>query len=235
VIIPCFNERVRLRRTVDEVAVWARDRGRAIEILVADDGSSDGTADLARQWIAEVPGLRVVALPSHQGKGATVRAGLLAACANRRMFIDADGAAPFSEIDALEHALEHGADVAVGSRVLDPSKVDALYHRRLFGFFFRALVRTLLVRTVDDTQCGFKLFRASAVTPLFTEQLLPGFAFDVEVLSRAERAGLRVVEVAVRWREQRGSKVHVIRDGLKMVVDVLRLRLALGPLPGGGS
>jgi dolichyl-phosphate beta-glucosyltransferase len=230
VIIPCFNERVRLRRTVDEVAAWARERGRAIEILVADDGSSDGTADLARQWIPDVPGLRVVVLPRHQGKGATVRAGILAACADRRIFIDADGAALFSEIHALEHAIAEGADVAVGSRVLDPSKVDALYHRRLFGFFFRALVRALLVRAVDDTQCGFKLFRASAVTPLFAEQLVPGFAFDVEVLSRAERAGLRVVEVAVRWREQDGSKVHVLRDGLKMVFDVLRLRLALGPL-----
>jgi dolichyl-phosphate beta-glucosyltransferase len=230
VIIPCFNERTRLRRTVDEVVAWARDRGRTLEILVADDGSTDGTADLARAWIGDVPGLRVVALPSHQGKGASVRAGLLAARADRRVFIDADGATPFPEIDALEHAVANGADVAVGSRVLDRSKVEALYYRQFFGFFFRAFVRALLVRTVEDTQCGFKLFRGSAVTPLFTEQVVPGFAFDVEVLSRAERAGLRVVEVAVRWHDQRGSKVRVIRDGLKMAVDVLRLRRALGPL-----
>src|ERR1051325_8256798 len=112
VIIPCFNERTRLRRTSDEWAAWANDRGRAIEIIVADDGSTDGTPDRAREWAEAVPALRVTRLPRHQGKGAAVRAGLLSARADRAIFIDADGATPFSEIDALEQAIANGADVA---------------------------------------------------------------------------------------------------------------------------
>jgi dolichyl-phosphate beta-glucosyltransferase len=235
VIIPCFNERARLRRTLDEVAAWARARGRAVEIIVADDGSADGTPEMAQQWAAEVAGLRVVALPRNEGKGAAVRAGLLAARASLRVFIDADGATPFDQIAILEKLVADGADVAVGSRVLDTSKVDARVHRQLVGFLFRALVRTLLVRTVEDTQCGFKLFRADAAERLFAEQLVPGFAFDVEVIGRAERAGLHVAETAVRWREQPGSKVRVLRDGLTMMFDVLRLRIALGPLPASAT
>ena len=198
---------------------------------MADDGSTDGTADLAARWAGEVRGLRVVALPRNQGKGAAVRAGMLAALSDRRAFIDADGAVPFEDIEVLERALAEGADVAAASRVVDASKVDARILRQFFGFFFRALVRALLVRTVDDTQCGFKLFTSRAAEMLFAEQRIPGFAFDVEVIGRAERAGLRVAEVAVRWRDQAGSKVRVTRDGPKMVIDVLRLRAALGPGP----
>jgi len=231
VIIPCFNERTRLRRTLDEVAGWARAHGRAIEIIVADDGSTDGTPDLTREWAAVIPGLRLVALPHNTGKGAAVRAGLRAARGGMRLCIDADGAVPFEDIAVLEGAIAAGADVAVGSRVLDPSIVKARLHRQFFGFFFRALVRALLVRTVNDTQCGFKLFRAEVVEPLFAEQRVQGFAFDVEVIGRAERAGLHVAETAVRWREQPGSKVRVLRDGPMMLLDVLRLRMALGPLP----
>jgi dolichyl-phosphate beta-glucosyltransferase len=231
VIIPCYNERTRLRRTIDDVAAWAARRDRTIEIIVADDGSTDGTADLAAGWADDVRGLRVVRLPRNQGKGAAVRAGMLAALSDRRAFIDADGAVPFEDIDMLEQALAEGADVAVGSRVVDASKVNARVHRQFVGVFFRALVRALLVRTVDDTQCGFKLFTARAAEMLFAEQRIPGFAFDVEVIGRAERAGLRVAEVAVRWREQAGSKVRIARDGPKMAIDVLRLRAALGPAP----
>jgi dolichyl-phosphate beta-glucosyltransferase len=231
VVIPCFNERRRLRRTIDEVAAWAADQTRAVEIIVADDGSTDGTPELVAQWAAEVQGLRLVALPRNMGKGAAVRAGMLAGRADLRMFIDADGAVPFADIDILERALARGADIAVGSRVVDTTMVAAVLHRQFLGFLFRAIVRTLLVRTVDDTQCGFKLFRACTIEALFNDQLVRGFAFDVEIIARAERLGFQVAEVAVHWREQAGSKVRVVRDGLKMLADLLRLRAALGLVP----
>jgi dolichyl-phosphate beta-glucosyltransferase len=230
VVIPCFNETKRLRRTVDDVISWAQRHQRLIEIIVADDGSTDGTAELVARWKSDLPMLSVVALPRNEGKGAAVRAGMRAATGELRAFIDADGAVPFDDIEILERAVRAGADVAVGSRVVDTSKVEALVHRRFFGFFFRALVRTLVVSSVDDTQCGFKLFRAPAADALFASQIISGFAFDVEVIGRAERLGFHVVELAVRWREQRGSKVRVIRNGLKMVADVLRLRTALGSM-----
>src|SRR6185312_7327044 len=165
--------------------------------VIADDGSTDGTADLAAQWSAQIPSLRVVRLPNNRGKGAAVRAGLLSTRADRRAFIDADGAVPFAEIERLEQAIAEGADIAVGSRALDPSRVEALFHRQFFGFFFRTLVRLLAVRTVDDTQCGFKLFTGSAADTVFAEQRIPGFAFDVEAIARAERAGLKIVELPV--------------------------------------
>jgi dolichyl-phosphate beta-glucosyltransferase len=154
---------------------------------------------------------------------------MLAAAGERRGFVDADGSTPIEEMDRLEAVVDGGADIAVGSRALDPSMVEALLHRRLLGAVFRRLVSTLAVRTVEDTQCGFKLFRSSAAIRVFAEQIAPRFAFDVEVLARAERLGLTVIELPVRWREQPGSKVHLIGDSVNMAVDVIRIRRRLGP------
>jgi dolichyl-phosphate beta-glucosyltransferase len=231
VIIPCFNERYRLRTTLDDVVAVVRNGKHPVEIVVVDDASNDGTSDLVLEMMKSIPELRLVRLGYNAGKGGTVRAGMLAARGARRAFIDADGAVPFGEMARLEAALDAGADIAVGSRVTNPALVDALLHRRFFGFFFRALVRALVVRTVQDTQCGFKLFRSEAAITLFAEQRVSGFAFDVEVLGRAERLGLRIAEIGVRWRERSGSKVRVLSDGLTMAGDVLRLRGYLGRPP----
>jgi dolichyl-phosphate beta-glucosyltransferase len=229
VVIPSYNEAARLRRTLDDVRAQTRHRSGATEIVVVDDGSTDGTADLVRRTREEAPEVRLLQLPSNQGKGAAVRAGMRDARGVRRAFIDADGAVPFEEIRRLEAALDQGADVAVGSRVLDPSLVEALAHRKFAGLVFRTWVKLLAVRSVEDTQCGFKLFTAGAADALFAVQLIPTFAFDVEVLARAERLGMRIAEVGVRWRDQPGSKVRVLHDGLAMAKDVLRIRRALGP------
>src|SRR5947208_12704111 len=145
VVIPCFNEAGRLWNTVDEVLTWSRDRSRTIDLLIVDDGSTDDTANLVLQWTAEHSQIRLLRFSTNKGKGAAVRAGMRAATGSRRVFIDADRAVPFVEIDALESALDGGSDIAIGSRVLDPSLVDGRLHRRFLGFFFRLLVRTLLV------------------------------------------------------------------------------------------
>jgi dolichyl-phosphate beta-glucosyltransferase len=179
----------------------------------------------------EAPEVRLVQLAANEGKGSAVRAGMMAARGLRRAFLDADGAVPFADMRLLHEALDRGADIAVGSRVVDPSLVEALTHRKLAGFFFRALVRWFAVRSVEDTQCGFKLFTAEAAETLFARQLVRTFAFDVEVLARAERAGMRIAEVGVHWREQAGSKVRVLHDGLIMGRDVLRIAKALSREP----
>jgi dolichyl-phosphate beta-glucosyltransferase len=233
VVIPCFNEERRLGATLEDLLAWSRRREQPVEVIVVDDASTDGTAALVTARAATASELRLLRLTHNAGKGGSVRAGMAAARGARRGFADADGAVPFVDMERLEAALDAGADVAVGSRVLDPSLVQALFHRRFFGFFFRTLVRWLLVRTVADTQCGFKLFSAEAATRLFQDQLLPGFAFDVELLGRAERIGLRVAEVPVHWQDRPGSKVRVLRDGLHMARDVVRLRRRLGPWPRG--
>jgi dolichyl-phosphate beta-glucosyltransferase len=227
VIIPCYNETARLGRTLDDVRTYSSRQPGGVEILVVDDGSTDGTAEWVRRAMEDAPEVRLIQLPSNQGKGAAVRAGMRAARAPRRAFIDADGAVPFREIRRLHEALDRGADVAVGSRVVDPSLVDALAHRKVTGLVFRTWVKLLAVRGVEDTQCGFKLFTAEAADALFAEQLIPTFAFDVEVLARAERLGMRIAELGVRWQEQPGSKVRVVRHGLAMARDVWRIHRAL--------
>jgi dolichyl-phosphate beta-glucosyltransferase len=229
VVIPCFNERGRIAATLDDVMRSARARGAPFEVIVVDDGSSDGTADLVEERTRDADEVRCIRLPHNVGKGGAVRAGMQAASGTRRAFIDADGAVPFDDMQALDDALTAGADIAIGSRVADPSLIVARLHRRFAGFFFRALVRGCIVSTVDDTQCGFKLFTAAAADAVFAQQSVAGFAFDVELLGRAERRGLRIAEVGVRWHHQPGSKVRVLHDGLIMVRDVLRIRAALGP------
>ena len=228
VVIPCFNEAARLRRTLGDVLEWTRANHVSAEIIAVDDGSTDETVSLIEQWMRDTPELSLVRLPHNRGKGAAVRAGMRAATGERRAFIDADGAVPFREMERFGRALDEGADIVIGSRVLDPSRVEALAHRRYIGAAFRGMVRWLLVRGVEDTQCGFKLFRAAAADLVFTEQRLTGFAFDVEVLARAERLGLRIVELPVEWHEQKGSKVRLVRDGLAMAADLVRLRRRLG-------
>ena len=228
VVIPCFNEADRLRATLEDILAWCRIHTPTTEIIVVDDGSTDRTVELVERLMRDMPEVRLVRLARNTGKGAAVRAGMQVASGERRAFVDADGAVPFAEIAQLDAALAAGADVAVGSRVLDPSRVDALLHRKLIGWVFRCGVRLLLVRSVEDTQCGFKLFRASAAETLFADQRIPGYGFDLEVLARAERSGMRVAEIPVRWRERPGSKVRLVQDSFTMALDLFRLRLSLG-------
>ncbi|MFC1707562.1 glycosyltransferase family 2 protein, partial [Planctomycetota bacterium] len=138
-----------------------------------------------------------------------------------RGFVDADGATPFSEMEGLRAAIQDGAAVAVGSRVLDPRRVQVSWRRHVTGWTFRALVRVLLRCPVADTQCGFKLFRADVAARITSHQTLKGFAFDVELCTIAARLGFPVAEVPVSWAEQPESKVRVLRDSAAMLRDVL--------------
>jgi dolichyl-phosphate beta-glucosyltransferase len=233
VIVPCFNESTRVASMLKDISRWAHTHGRSIEIVVVDDASTDGTPDVVRKSMETMPEVRLIQLERHAGKGGTVRAGMRAALGGRRCFVDADGAFTFEDIDRLEGAMDAGADVVVGSRLLTSSQAGVVpWYRRLASACFRALVRRLLVRSVGDTQCGFKLFRDEAAVALFSEQHVRGFAFDVEVLQRAEQAGLRIVEVPVRCRRRIGSNIRVVRDGIAMTVDVLRLYARRGRRQG---
>jgi dolichyl-phosphate beta-glucosyltransferase len=224
VVVPCFNERARVGGVLDDIVRWARARQRSVEIIVVDDASTDGTPEVVLERMKTTPELRLIRLERHAGKGGTVRAGICAGLGARRCFVDADGAFSFDDIERMEAAMDEGADVVVGSRVPGSSLTDVMrWDRRLASAGFRALVRLLLVRSVEDTQCGFKLFRGDVAAALFLEQRVTGFAFDVEVLHRAEQAGLRIAEVPVHCRRRVGSNIHVIRDGLSMAADVLRL------------
>ena len=226
VVIPAFNEARRLPRYLDEVVSYLVTRGEPWEVIVVDDGSTDGTADVARAMNARYSQVRLLRQAPNAGKGAAVRAGMVAARGAWRVFADADGATPIAELKRLEAALAAGADVAVGSRVLVAAgvAVRAQRHRVAAGRIFNRIVASLGLAGVEDSQCGFKAFTAAAAADLFPRLATTGFGFDVELLLRAQARGWRVVEVAVNWEDQPASKVGVFKDGPRMLWQILAAR-----------
>ena len=230
VVIPAFNEVPRLPRYLDEIAAYFEGRGEPYEVIVVDDGSTDGTPEAVEARARQFPAVRVLRLGQNSGKGAAVRAGMLAARGAFRLFTDADGATPIAELKRLEPALVAGADVAIGSRVLvDPAVcVTARPHRVAAGRLFNWLVARLGLRSVADSQCGFKAFTGAAADRLFGGLRTRGFAFDVELLLEAQAARYRIVEVPVNWTDQAGSKVAVVRHGPGMLWQIVKARLRMG-------
>ena len=229
VVIPAYNEALRLPAYLADVVAYFDGRDEPYEVLVVDDGSADETAARVREAQAVHPSVTLHRLAVNRGKGFAVRAGMRAARGALRLMADADGATPIGEVKRLEAAIQSGADVAVGSRALpDPSvSRQVRLHRKVSGEIFNALVRLLSVGGISDTQCGFKLFRGPAAEALFGELQTAGFGFDVELLLLARRRGYRVVEVAINWADQPGSKVGVLKDGPRMLAQILATRLRL--------
>jgi dolichyl-phosphate beta-glucosyltransferase len=237
VVIPAYNEATRLPGCLKDVQAYFEGRDESHEIIVVDDGSRDGTAERAREVAAGRTTVTVHSLPRNRGKGHAVREGMMRARGRLRLMVDADGATPIAEVARLEAALAAGADLAVGSRVLEAPGVvrQVRLHRKLSGHVFNFLVRRLGVAGVVDTQCGFKLFRGPVAETLFPLLTTDGFGFDVELLMLAERHGYRVAEVAVNWADQPGSKVGVLRDGPRMLLEVMAARRRLARVPGPAS
>ncbi len=224
VVIPAFNEARRLPPFLDTVVGFFEGRDEPYEVIVVDDGSTDGTSRIveARQF----PAVRVLKLGRNAGKGAAVRAGMLAARGAYRLFADADGATPIDELKRIEPLLVAGADVVVGSRVLvDPGvSVTARRHRVAVGRVFNWLVAGVGLQGVADSQCGFKAFTAPVASRLFEALSTRGFGFDVELLMLAQAAGCRIVEVPVNWADQAESKVGFFRHGPGMLWQILKAR-----------
>jgi len=226
IIIPAFNEGSRLPATLDALLRFLDRDTRRAEVIVVDDGSRDDTSSQVRRYESVDSRIRLIRLPQNRGKGYAVRTGIVNSAGSLVLFADADGATPFEELARLETHVRAGARVAIGSRgVRDrATRVQARLYRRVLGRLFHAVVRVFAVHGISDTQCGFKLFDAEAAHDLFSRMRMTGFSFDVEVLLMAIRSGYRVAEVPVNWTHQPGSKVRVLRDGLLMARDVLRIR-----------
>lgn len=229
VVLPAYNEERRLPPYLREVLGYFDGLGEAYEVLVVDDGSGDATRERVAAVQAGHPALTLHVLDGNRGKGHAVRAGMLRARGALRLMADADGATPIVEVKRLEVALQAGADLAVGSRARpDPGvAVVARLHRRLFGRVFHSAVRAVGVDGIADTQCGFKLLRGHVAEALFPHVVTDGFAFDVELLLLAQRAGYRIAEVPVNWVDQAGSKVGVVTHGPRMLLEILRIRRRL--------
>ncbi|MCU0257115.1 MAG: glycosyltransferase family 2 protein [Vicinamibacterales bacterium] len=224
IVIPALNEAARLPRTLQRIAEDLEASHESHEILVVDDGSTDGTADAAVRTLG--PAVTVLRNDRNRGKGYSVRRGMLAAAGARRLMTDADLSTPIEERHALGVRLDAGDDIAIGSRALPGSRIEV--HQPLLregmGRAFNVFVRLLAVPGVRDSQCGFKLFTAAAAQAVFSRCRLDGFSFDVEALHVARRLGLRVAEVPVVWRNDAASRVTLVR-GAAAFADLLRIRL----------
>ena len=225
IIIPAYNEEGRLPRTLECVRGYLRGEQAGAEVIVVDDGSSDGTAELVERMRAEMPELRLISNGQNRGKGYSVRHGMLEARGRVALFTDADMSAPIEEAGKLLEALE-AADVAIGSRAVDRRLIEVHQSkaRELAGILFNWMVRLFTGLRFQDTQCGFKAFAMPEARIIFEQQRIDDFGFDPEILFLAQRHGLRAVEVPVRWAHDSATKVHVVRDSARMFADLLRVR-----------
>ena len=220
VIIPAYNEAKRIRRAVTETSAFLAAEFAEWEIIVVDDGSTDGTGDEVETSDHVV----LLVNDPNRGKGFSVRRGVDAARYDAILFTDADLSAPIDEARRLHAAIERGADVAVGSRQFDvTTNVRRTPLRSFLAFGFRSLVKLIVVRGIHDTQCGFKMFRSEAARTVFPRQRLSGWGFDVELLHIARRHRLRIAEVPVSWAESDESSLKWYTP-ISMFLDLLRIR-----------
>lgn len=226
IVVPAYNERARIGKTLEQIVEHLREQKWSAEIVVVDDGSRDDTFQVVSDFSSRNPEVRIIQNPGNQGKGYAVRNGMLNARGEVLLFTDADLSSPISEATKLFEALEKGADVAIGSRWLDPSLqfVRQSLKRQALSRIYNLFLRVVLTFPYRDTQCGFKAFTRAAAEKIFPQQRITRWGFDPEILFLAHRMGLKVMEVPVRWGHDDRSKIHPIRDGLRMASDALRTR-----------
>ena len=224
IVIPAFNESSRLGGTLQQVVDHLRAGGQRYEVLVVDDGSSDGTSQVAAGFASQ--GVKVLRQDVNRGKGAVLRVGVLASEGAEVLLVDADLSTPIQDLEKLRPYLAK-APVVVGSRAVEGAQITRRqpWHREMMGRTFNLLIRILGVRGLRDTQCGFKLLDGDVARQLFAEMTIERFAYDVELVWLARRHGYRVIEVGVTWEDSPQSRVDPLKDSLRMFRDVVALRL----------
>jgi dolichyl-phosphate beta-glucosyltransferase len=226
IVIPCYNEEERLPRTIEQIERYLDGKGVSYELILVDDGSTDGTR-MVMDAAAERNGfVRLEALPRNRGKGRALADGVAASKGAEILVTDADLSTPIEEVEKLQAELDDGAGVAIASRALRASRVEVSQpiYRVLMGKAFNLLVQAVLLPGIWDTQCGFKLFRAEVAHDAFAGLTTDGFGYDPEVLYRAKKRGVRIAEVPVVWRNSAPTKVSPIKSSLDMFRHVLRIR-----------
>jgi dolichyl-phosphate beta-glucosyltransferase len=229
VVIPAFNEAVRIANTVTVTIAYLEKESPGSELIVVNDGSTDATGEVIRK-ISALPSTVAVRLLENfpnRGKGAAVRTGLLNGAKPIGVFFDADLSTAIDELPKIVEPIARGeVDIAFGSRALDRKLIGNRqpWRREQGGRVFNLVVRLATGLPFWDTQCGFKAFRMEACRPIIESAKVIGFGFDVELLLLAQRAGLRLREIPVRWNHHEGSKVRLVQDSMRMLREILSLR-----------
>jgi dolichyl-phosphate beta-glucosyltransferase len=225
IILPAYNEEMRLGATLERILSYMEKMGHDYEIIVVDDGSLDRTVAVAECFSRK--GVRTLRNVRNRGKGYTVRHGMLDARKPLVLFSDADLSTPIEEVEKLAAPiLACQAQVAIGSRAVAGARIEVSqpFYRVAMGKTFNLFVRLVALRGIHDTQCGFKLFTGEAAREVFRRQRLTGFGFDVEILAIARRLGFPIAEVPVRWINSEETKVDVVRDSARMLIDLFKVR-----------
>jgi len=229
VIIPAYNEAKRLPSTLHDAHAWlSKHLSNDFEIIVVDDGSSDGTCQHVRKLITTKPELSLIKQPENKGKGAAVRCGMLAAKGDIHVFMDADHSTHIREINGVLASMAQypKGEVVIASRQHPNSDISQhqSWLREHMGKSFNLLMRLATGIDIPDTQCGFKAFTARASKQIFSKQKLDGFSFDVEILFLATCMNYQIAEIPVKWINEPNSKVRMLIDPLKMFIDILKIR-----------
>jgi dolichyl-phosphate beta-glucosyltransferase len=227
VVVPAYNEEVRIRPTLDRLAEYYGAQSYTWHVTIVSDGSSDATEQIVEEFAKSHPQFSLQAYKPNRGKGHAVRQGMLLAAGELVLFCDADMATPQEETEKLLAHMREGADIAIGSRPLRESKLEKHqpWLREMMGRSSNLLIQWLAVRGIHDTQCGFKMFTNKAAREVFTRCSLNGFSFDFEALMIARDLGFRIDEVPIRWAHQEGSKVVFWRDYPRALKDLVALRM----------
>jgi dolichyl-phosphate beta-glucosyltransferase len=226
VVIPAFNEEQRLPSTIEQIERYLDSKQLSYELILVDDGSTDGTRQVMDAAAERNQRVRIEALPTNRGKGRALAAGVAVARGDEVLVTDADLSTPIEELEKLQTVLKAGAGVAIASRAVSGSRVEVSQpvYRVLMGKVFNLIVQVVLLPGIWDTQCGFKLFRADVAHPVFEALTTDGFGYDPEVLFLAKRRGVKIVEVPVVWRHSAPTKVLPIRSSIDMFKHVVRVR-----------
>lgn len=237
VVIPSFNELQNLNKKVlKEVVDYLIKQDYSWEVILTDDGSDDGTLKKLQQFAKKHSQVKVLE-NIHAGKGPTVKAGMLAAQGEWRLFTDFDQSTPIREIEKLLPRTKQGFEVVIGSRqMLGAAREEEPWYRHMMGWGFNLLVQIIAIPGIFDTQCGFKLFSAKATKFLFNELHIYGQqnprgdaftgAFDVELLFIAKKHGLKIQEVPIEWHHRESDRVDPVKDSIRMLLDIIKIRMA---------
>jgi glycosyltransferase involved in cell wall biosynthesis len=228
IIIPAFNEAHRLPATLDQIIAYLRDKPFTAEILVVENGSQDETLKIAESYSKRYSFIKALH-NTKRGKGLAVRNGMLAAKGEFRFMCDADLSMPIEELDRFLPPALTDFDIAIGSREAPGAiRYDEPSYRHLIGRGYNMLIRLLALPGLQDTQCGFKCLRAQAAEKIFALQTLNGMSFDVEMLFIAKLLGYQIVEIPIPWHYNPDSRVHILKDSLRMGLDLLTIRRQAG-------